>query len=59
MAAAKKKALVIKAYTDKVDGIVHLKGEEVELTADRLAELSESGFVESIGKPAPKPKKGE
>lgn len=48
MAAAKNKAQVIRAYTDRVDGKVHLKGEEVELSADRLDELKEGGFVEPV-----------
>lgn len=61
MAAAKKKALVIRAYTDRLDGKVHLKGDEVELSADRLAELNEGGFVEPVAAPkaARSSKKGE
>lgn len=53
MAAAKSKALVVRAYTDRVDGRVHLKGETVELSPERLAELTEGGFVEAE-QPAPK-----
>ena len=60
MATAKKKANVVRAYTDRVDGKVHLKGEQVELTADRLAELNKGGFVEPVEAPKAKaPKKGE
>ena len=60
MATAKKKARVIRAYTDRVDSKVHLKGEEVELNSDRLVELEQGGFVEPIAvRPAPKSKKGE
>lgn len=60
MAAAKRKALVVRAYTDKVDGKVHLKGDEVELSAERLEELEKGGFVEPIApKASPKTRKGE
>lgn len=40
------KALVIKAYTDRLDGKVHFSGETVELTDARAAELSKGGYVE-------------
>lgn len=39
-------AKVIKAYTDKNTGEVRLVGDEVDLTADRLGELSSLGHVE-------------
>lgn len=52
----KKKANVIKAYTDKYDGKVHLAGDTVELTDKRLKELSANGFVEPVEKPAAKDK---
>lgn len=63
MPATKKKANVIKAYTDRVDSKVHLKGEVVELTEARLSELQEGGFVVPAETAAPiktisKPKKG-
>lgn len=40
------KAKVIKAYTDRLDAVVRLAGDEVELTESRAAELSAGGFVE-------------
>lgn len=40
------KAKVIKAYTDRLDAVVRLVGDEVELTESRAAELSAGGFVE-------------
>ncbi len=43
------KAKVLKAYTDRLDAIVRLVGDEVELTEARAAELSASGFVEVDG----------
>ncbi len=46
------KAKVTEAYIDRIDGAMHLKGEEVELTEERAAELSAGGFVE-VAAPAP------
>ena len=43
------KAKVIKAYTDRLDAVVRLVGDEVELTETRAAELSAGGFVEVEG----------
>lgn len=43
------KAKVLKAYTDRLDAIVRLVGDEVELTEARAAELSAGGFVEVDG----------
>ena len=40
------KAKVIKSYTDRLDAVVRLAGDEVELTESRAAELSTGGFVE-------------
>lgn len=48
------KCVVTSAYTDKNDGLVHLAGEEVELTEARASELASAGFVE---KPKAAPKK--
>lgn len=45
MSTTKKKATVLKAYKDKNDGKIHLVGDEVSLTAARLKELSDKGFV--------------
>lgn len=42
------KAKVIKAYTDRLDAVVRLAGDEVELTESRAAELSAGGFVEVV-----------
>lgn len=47
------KAIVKIAYTDKNDGVVHLVGEEVELTDARHKELAANGYVEAC-KAAPK-----
>lgn len=45
------KALVVRAYTDRIDKTVHHPNTEVELSAERLEELARKGFVE----PAPGP----
>lgn len=45
---------VITAYTDRITDEVHFKGEEVELTDARAAELSAGGYVEM---PAEAPRK--
>lgn len=41
-------AKVVKAYTDKNTGEIHLIGDEVDLTSDRLGELSSLGYVEPM-----------
>lgn len=41
-------AKVIRAYTDKHTLDVRLVGEEVELTDERLGELSSLGYVEPV-----------
>lgn len=46
------KARVIRAYRDRVDGSVHYPNTTVELTAERLGELSGKGFVEPTDAPA-------
>lgn len=46
------KATVIKAYTDRITGDIHLRGEEVELTEARAKELTEGGYVEAKAAPA-------
>lgn len=43
---------VTRAYTDRLTGRIHLVGDEVELTEERLVELSGKGFVEPAGRPA-------
>lgn len=40
------KASVKRAYTDRITGEIHLKGETVELTDERAEELARGGFVE-------------
>ena len=40
------KVKVLKAYTDRLDAVVHLAGDVVELTGDRAAELGAGGYVE-------------
>ena len=40
------KAKVTRAYIDRITGAMCLKGDEVELTDERAAELSAGGFVE-------------
>lgn len=40
------KAKVTRAYIDRITGAMHLKGDDVELTSERAAELSAGGFVE-------------
>lgn len=59
-------AEVLRHYTDRIDGAVHLAGERVELTQARAAELGGAGFVRPVGgepaKAAPKarrPRRGE
>lgn len=42
------KALVTKAYTDRITGEIHLAGENVELGQARAEELSAGGFVEVV-----------
>ncbi len=42
------KAKVIKAYTDRLDGVVRLPGESVELSEARAAELAAGGYVETV-----------
>jgi len=42
------RAKVKEAYTDRETGEVRYKGDEVELTAARLAELAARGFVEAL-----------
>lgn len=51
------KATVISAYTDRLDGSLHLKGDVVELTDERAAELSKKGIVELAAKPKAAPKR--
>lgn len=46
-------ATVIKPYTDRERGEVHLAGESVELTQARAAELSGAGYVSPVEQPAP------
>lgn len=48
------KANVVKAYTDKYTNELHLKGEAVELSDERAAELSALGFVEAVEAPKPR-----
>lgn len=45
------KATVLSAYTDRLDGKVHLVGETVELTAERGEELAGKGIVELAAQP--------
>ena len=45
-------AIVIMAYTDKIDMTAHLAGEVVELDEGRAKELSVRGFV-SVIEPEP------
>lgn len=47
-------AKVTKAYTDRIDGSLHLEGDAVELSEARFKELSEGGYVRAIPKPAAK-----
>ena len=42
------KAKVLKAYTDRLDAVVHLAGDVVELTGDRAAELAGGGYVVAL-----------
>lgn len=42
-------AEVVRHYTDRIDGAVHLAGERVELTQARAAELGGAGFVRPVG----------
>lgn len=42
------RAKVISAYTDRLDGAVHLPDEVVELTESRAKELADGGFVEAV-----------
>lgn len=51
------KATVLSAYTDRLDGNVHYKGETVELTAERGRELADKGIVELEAKPKAAPKR--
>ncbi len=51
------KAKVIKAYTDRIDGMVRFPGESVTLTEARAGELSQGGYVEIEGESA-KPEGG-
>lgn len=51
------KANVVKAYTDKYTDELHLKGEAVELSDERAAELSALGFVEVLEAPKPRARK--
>ena len=46
-------ARVTSPYTDRLTGSIHLVGEEVDLAAGRLAELSEGGFVEGTEPASP------
>lgn len=41
------KVEVLRAYTDRIDKTVHLKGSFVELEGGRLEELSGKGIVEA------------
>lgn len=53
-------ASVVKHYTDRESGAVHLAGESVELTQARAAELACAGFVlVSDEAPAPAPAEGK
>lgn len=52
--ATKKKARVIRAYTDRIDDSLHLVGDEVELTDARLTELQDGGFVIAVEAEPPK-----
>ncbi len=52
------KAKVTKAYTDRLDGVVRLPGESVELSEARAAELAAGGYVEVETAAAP-PEKAE
>ena len=49
-------AIVIMAYTDKIDMTAHLAGEVVELDEGRAKELSARGFVSVI---EPEPETGQ
>ena len=49
-------AIVIMAYTDKIDMTAHLAGEVVELDEGRAKELSVRGFVSVI---EPEPETGQ
>lgn len=50
------KASVKRAYTDRITGEIHLKGETVELTAERADELARGGFVEAAAQETGEPK---
>ena len=50
------KASVKRAYTDRITGEIHLKGETVELTDERAEELARGGFVEVAAQEAGEPK---
>ena len=43
------KANVLKPYTDRLEHVVRLPGDVVELTAERARELAEGGYVEAVG----------
>lgn len=45
------RATVTTAYTDRLDGSVHLPGEVVDLTEARCKELSEGGYVKAEKRP--------
>ena len=47
------KAIVTRAYTDRLDSTVHYPGQEVNLSEARLAELSAAGFVLAAPEPPP------
>lgn len=48
------KASVIRAYTDRLTGEIHLEGDIVELTSERAEELAAGGFVVVTSKATPK-----
>ena len=48
------KASVIRAYTDRLTGEIHLEGDIVELTSERAEELAAGGFVVVTSKVTPK-----
>lgn len=41
------RARVTRAYTDRLDGTVHLPGEDVDITDERAWELASKGFVDA------------
>lgn len=45
------KALVNKAYTDRITKKLHLAGETVDLSEERAAELAGKGIVRTIAEP--------